>query len=321
MFALTNILVTGGTGFVSGALAEHLTKKGFTVDILTLGDKPLLFSGFRNHFIGDRHSSKFLQQCLHNKNYDFVFDITAYTPDDIKKIISAINLSKLEKFVFCSSAAVYMPSNKIKKEDAPKGFNASWQDYGYNKLLAERLLFDLHKKNNLSTVIFRPTYIYGEGNNLYREAYFFDRMTNNLIIPIPDSKTRVQFIYIKDLVKTFESVIYSEIKGYEAFNLAFHEKVSWLKLIKATSTACRKKPLIKKISLHKTKKLKIPVRSFFPFRDETFLFSTQKLKNSDLFLPKTKLVTGMKKAFAWYSKTKPVMHDLKMNKIDDVLVL
>lgn len=178
---MKSILVMGGTTFVSSAMAKYLIGKGYEVDILTRGLKEPEFSGFREHLICDRKLKHDMLEILKGKEYDFIFDISAYTKEDVEVLFTSIDKSKLKKYIFCSSGAVYKPSNTLISEDYETRENPYFGKYGTDKKEAE----DFIMESGVNYAIFRPTYIYGEGNNLYREAYFFHRIRNNDVIPIP----------------------------------------------------------------------------------------------------------------------------------------
>ncbi|WP_408955688.1 SDR family oxidoreductase [Natroniella sp. ANB-PHB2] len=310
------VLVMGGTEFVSSSIAKHLISKGYEVDIFTRGKKDLNYDGVRNHIKGDRRSGSSLKDKLNDKHYNVVFDISAYTKKDIQLLTSVLNRNKLKNYIFCSSIAVYKYTKEIIKENYPRGFNQDWGDYGLNKKQAEDYLFNLYKKENFPITIFRPAYIYGEGNNIYREAYFFDRIKNNLAIPIPIGNSKNQFIHIKDLVKVFASVIHSDKTIGNAYNLANSQKVSWNYLLETCMKVVGKNIEIKKIDY---RNLSVAVRSFFPFNDIEYLLSMEKLERDGLYIPKIKLTEGLEKAYKWYSAEEVNLEDIKMNKIGFVL--
>ena len=52
---MANILVLGGSGFVSEALSKYLIRRGYSIDILTRGKKKISFDGYENHILCDRH--------------------------------------------------------------------------------------------------------------------------------------------------------------------------------------------------------------------------------------------------------------------------
>ena len=48
---MSDILILGGTGFVSKACAKYLITRGYKIDILTRGKKAVDYDGFINHII------------------------------------------------------------------------------------------------------------------------------------------------------------------------------------------------------------------------------------------------------------------------------
>jgi len=313
---LMEVLVMGGTQFVSSSIAKHLIEKGNEVDIFTRGRNTVDYDGIRNHIKGDRKSVTDLKNGLEEKQYDVVFDISAYTKEDVESLVSVLDRSRLKNYIFCSSGSVYEITKDIVTEDYPRGVNENWGDYGLNKKNVEDYLFSLYEKEGFPIAIFRPTYIYGEGNNLYREIYLFDRIDSELTLPIPAGDSKNQFVHIKDLVKVFESAMYSDKAIGNAYNLTHPEKVSWEYLIETAMEVVGKEIEIKKIDYDN---LGVEVRRFFPFRDVTYLLSIEKLEKDGLYVPTTNLREGLEKAYSWYCEEKPKAEDPKMSKIEFVL--
>lgn len=310
------VLVMGGTEFVSSSLAKYLISKGYIVDIFTRGIKTVKYDGFRKHLKGDRKSIKDLNNNISSESYDYVFDISAYTREDVEKLITVLNKENLKRYVFCSSGSVYIPSDDVVTEEFTKGENINWGIYGLDKKIAEDYLFNLHKKEELPITIFRPTYIYGDENNLYRESYLFDRITKGLDIPIPNGDKKTQFIYIGDLVKVFESVIYLEEAIGQAYNVTHPQIVTWQQLVETVMEVVNKRVNIKKID---GERVNIEAREYFPFRNVTYLLNTKKAEKDGLYMPQIDLFEGLEIAYKWYCNTKPEVKDPKMNKVDLVL--
>ena len=313
------ILVMGGTEFVSSSIAKHLIEKGYEVDIFTRGKKGIRFEGVRNHLKGDRKSKEDLKAILTDKEYDFVFDISAYTKADVESLIDALNKKKLKRYIFCSSGAVYNGATELIKEEFPRGENAVWGIYGYDKKAAEDYLLEKWENEKLPMVIFRPTYIYGENNNLYRESFLFDRVTAGLPIPIPyGNNTKTQFIHISDLVKVFESAMFCDKASGQAYNVTHSEIVTWEDWVKSGFNAASKTVEIKKVNM---KEIDIKDREFFPFRDVTYYLATEKAEKDGLYTPKLNLKDGMVQTYQWYLETKPKLADKRMTKVEEVLAL
>ncbi|WML32990.1 NAD-dependent epimerase/dehydratase family protein [Clostridium sp. OS1-26] len=272
------ILVMGGTEFVSSSLVKYLISKDYVVDIFTRGIKPVKYDGIRNHLKGDRKSIEDLKVNISNEVYDYIFDISAYVKEDVQKLIKVLNKESLKRYIFCSSGAVYKPSDKMITEEFTQGENENWGNYGLDKKKAEDYLLNLWETEKFPVTIFRPTYIYGEDNNLYREAYLFDRVTQGLDIPIPGGNNETQFVYIDDLVKVFESTIHTDQTAGQAYNVTNSEIITWKLLVEMTMRVVNKKVNIKEVN---SEKANISVREYFPFRNVTYLLDTKKLKKMD----------------------------------------
>lgn len=307
-------LVMGGTEFVSGSLAKYLISKGYTVDIFTRGVKPIKYDGFRRHLKGDRKSEEELKAAISEERYDYVFDISAYTEEDVKKLTGVLNREKLKRYVFCSSGSVYVPSEDLVTEEFHKGENVNWGPYGLNKKKAEDYLFELFKNEKFPVTIFRPTYIYGEGNNLYREIYLFDRILQGLDVPIPGGDKKNQFIHISDLVKIFENSVHVVKAEGQAYNVTYPETITWEHLVQTAMQVVGKE-----VNIVKVFSKEIYEREYFPFRNVTYTLDTQKMLRDGLYMPKVDLYEGLRKAYEWYCISKPEVKDSRMNKMDMVL--
>lgn len=312
---MKKILIFGGTTFVSSALAKYLISKGYPVDILTRGLKPADYTGFGRHIVCDRKKPDEIAKVLKNSEYEYIFDISAYTKQDIEIIFQYINTASLKKYIFCSSGAVYKPAHLLISEDFDRGENPHWGKYGTDKLEAEDFLFEMHKTHGFPVVIFRPPYIYGENNNLYREVYFFDRIASGKPVPVPfGNEILTQFIYIDDLVKVFESAMTGGLEG-KAYNVAMDEPVSWELLVKCCGEAAGCRAEIKKVDVTVEPS---EVRSYFPFRDVYYMLDVSGVLRDNLYTPSTGLSKGLKRTYQWYAKVKPALSDPRMSRVDQV---
>lgn len=310
-------LVMGGTEFVGKNLAKYLIDKGYCVDIFTRGIKPLTYRGINAHLIGDRSNIEELHQKIGHKKYDCVFDISAYTQLQVKNLLEVLDKTSIKRYIFCSSGAVYTSTNDFTVEEAERGETPSWGMYGLDKMQAEDYLLKLFHSTAFPIIIFRPTYIYGEENNLYREAYFFEHLLHDLPIAAPESnQTKTQFLHINDLIKTFESAVHNPFVVGQVYNITYPEQVSWFELVKIASGVLNKSANIITVPSAKIKDLNISVRDFFPFRDITYLLSTEKLQNSGLHVPQINLSDGLQRAYHWYQNEKPVFNNKGMKKLD-----
>ncbi len=309
------ILVMGGTEFVGRAVAEYMISRGHEVSIFTRGIREPGYNGIHEHYKGDRRNAADVENTIKDEAFDYILDISAYVLSDVENLLNKVNTKKLKRYIFLSTGSVYEHSNEHMNEEQGRGFNENWGQYGMDKLDIEDYLFRLHKDEGLPVSIARPAYIYGKGNNLYREIYLFERLEKALTIPIPDSGNRVQFIYIDDLMKFIESIMFEDKAIGQAYNITHPEAVTWEKLIYTAANAINTDTVkIKKIS-----GTDIKPREYFPFRDCTYLLDINKADAHRLTMPSIDLAEGLRLSYEWYRDTKPVVKDNKMNKIEIVL--
>lgn len=291
----------GGSEFVGRAYLEKLIAEGFTVDLVTRGIKPITTKGYRHHFKCNRRDAVALEKHLKHHTYDYIFDISAYTIEDIKPIVKMMDRSRLKRYFFMSTGGVYTPSTAILSEDAQIGFNPNWGNYGTEKRDVERLLLQAHKQENLPILIFRPTYIYGEGNNLYRESYFFQRIEDQLPIPYPDTGNgQTQFIHIDDLVMITLQAMTNEATNGEVFNITNPHIYTWHELMQVLQDVTSTEVSTIQVSQKDLDFLGITSKAFFPFRDITYLLDTQKLQDFGLSIPTISLKEGLERAYRWF---------------------
>lgn len=305
----------GGTEFVSRAIAEYMISKGHEVSIFTRGIRKLTYGGSYMHYTGDRKNIGDVEKAIKDVAFDYVLDISAYNLIDITNLLKVLDTTELKRYVFCSTGAVYKPTEEIINEEYTRGYNENWGQYGLDKLEIENYLFNLYEKEKFPVSVFRPTYIYGKGSNLYREIYLFDRLKRSLAVPIPDSSSKVQFIYIDDLVRFVESIMFEDRTIGQAYNATNTEIIAWEKWVNTAAEVMGIDARIKKVNIG----LGIKAREYFPFRDCTYLLNTDKSREHQLFIPSINLKEGLKLSYEWYRNTHPVIKDIKMNKIETVL--
>lgn len=310
------ILIMGGTQFVSKSLATFLISKGHNVSIFTRNKLVLSYNGIQNHFIGDRRKSSDLVQ-LQNANFDIIFDLSAYSLEDIVHLLPSLNKTDLNKYILCSSGAVYPETINMVDENYPCGFNVNWGKYGENKLEVENYLKEYFYNTKIDISIVRPTYIYGPKNNLYREAYFFKRIEEGKSIPVPIGNAKVQFIFIDDLIFIFESLMLKEQLGVQVFNVTHPEELQWSDMINKIAKVMECSVDIRNIDYTN----KMEVREFFPYRNCTYLLDTKKLRQYNVWIPDVDFEQGIRKTYEWYLKEKPQLTDLKMKKIEEALLI
>lgn len=278
---MKNILVTGGTVFVSRSIAEYFAAKGENVFVLNRG----------NHtqpegvapIICDRHN---MGDVLKKYSFDIVIDVSAYNREDVQALHTA--LGNFGVYVFISSSAVYPETlPQPFKETAKCGRNSIWGDYGTNKLAAEEYLLE----NVKDLYILRPPYLYGRGENLYRAPFIFDCAASGQTVFLPRNDLKLQFFDVDDLCK-FIDIVTVQKPANRIFNVGNPNIVTAEEWVKYCFEAAGKIPEIKLAPKENF------ARNYFCFYDYDYALDvTEMLK----LMPGTKpLKQGVCEEYEWY---------------------
>jgi len=277
-----NILITGGTTFVSKFAAEYFINNG--------NDVYLLNRGSRQQPAGARLINcdrMKLGDTLKDKHFDVIFDITAYTEEHIKALLNSG--VKFDDYIFISSSAVYTETNiQPFTEEQICGRNSVWGDYGINKLQAEKYL----SGNVPDAYILRPPYFYGKYDNLYREAFIFDCAMNDRKFYVPgNGDMKLQFFNVEDLCKFLEKVI-SVHPERRIFNVGNPDIITIKDWVKMCYKAVGKEPEF--VSVDQS----IPQRDYFCFYNYEYVLDVSEQIN---IMPDTiPFYEGIKNEFNWY---------------------
>ncbi len=97
---MKKVLVTGGTQFVSRYIAEYYVRKDY--DVYVLNRNTRVQSTGVDLIEADRRS---LGDKLKKHHFDVVFDVTAYSANDVDCLLNG--LSGFDDYIMISSSSVY----------------------------------------------------------------------------------------------------------------------------------------------------------------------------------------------------------------------
>ncbi len=246
------ILVTGGAGYIGSFMVKKLLERG---DEVTVFDN--LERGYRKaidpraKFIkGDIKNNKDLESLFKNNSFEAIMHFAGliavgeseekpdlYYQNNVigsKNLFeAALNIGRVKKFIFSSSAAVY--GNPIKlpiPESHPKNPTS---EYGKNKLAVEEILLSL-QKDNLEVGFVALRYFnaagaamdgsLGEGHN--PETHIIPNIIKSALLGIPfkvfgnDYKTKDgtcirDYIHVLDLIEAHILALEKLIKAKGAY--------------------------------------------------------------------------------------------------------
>lgn len=230
-----NILIIGGTGFLSSRIAEKLLSKGHNITLLVRGKTKSKFVDSKNlSFIYcDRNDKKILSELTSKHKYDIVYDMIAYTENDSQTAVDVFN-NKIGRFIHCSTISVYMLAKDVRLPVTEDQINLplmepfyrspfGW-DYGINKIKCEDVLRKYHNYKSFPVSILRPTYISGPGDPSKRDFFWVERILDGKPLLVPgDGKFKFQEVFIEDAADAFCKVIETDKSIGEAYNVAAEE--------------------------------------------------------------------------------------------------
>lgn len=307
---MKKILIMGGNQFVGKEIVKNFLEKDYIVYVLNRGTRKNIEGVF--FLKADRNNYIETENILKNIEVDIIVDVSAYTEEQVD-ILQKVMKDRFKQYVLISSASVY---NSIESapvnEESETGENLIWGDYAKNKYLAEQKTIENSNLYNFKYTIYRPFYIYGIGNNLDRENYFFSRIKYDLPIYIPSKNNIIQFGYVEDLALAIESSINNSDFYNQIFNISGDEYVTMSEFIEICAKVINKKTTIKYVD---TEKSQIKVRDWFPFREVNLFGDISKLENTG-FRNTFSLVQGLEKTYKYNDKNnlilKPVLHKIEI---------
>ncbi|MCB0114636.1 MAG: NAD-dependent epimerase/dehydratase family protein [Caldilineaceae bacterium] len=157
-----NLLLIGGSGFVSGTLAEMAVAAGASVWAVTRGQRPLA-DGITPIVVDRTDRAAFAEAIAAAKvSWDLAVDCIGFTPEDAEQDLATLT-GRAAHLVFISSDFVYDPQTRTFPQPE-KDAHYLTEGYGGRKRQAELVLADADGR--LPWTVLRPCHIYGPGSRL-----------------------------------------------------------------------------------------------------------------------------------------------------------
>jgi nucleoside-diphosphate-sugar epimerase len=238
---MKKVLLIGGTGLISTAIANLLLRNGCDVTLFNRGERPGRHVSSIRVVKGDRNEfSAFEIQMMRLPQYDCVIDMICYAPDQAESMIRAFK-GRIGQLIFCSTVDVYnKPALKYPiREDAAKGGNNS---YGRNKAACEEIFQRSHDRRDFAVTVIRPAWTYGEGGGLI--SYYgwgtlhLDRIRKQKpLIVQGDGSALLAACHVEDLAAPFVQAVGREACFGKAYHVAGEEWLTWNEYYRLTAEA------------------------------------------------------------------------------------
>ncbi|HEY3288538.1 MAG TPA: NAD-dependent epimerase/dehydratase family protein [Anaerolineae bacterium] len=256
---MSNILVTGGAGFIGSHVTSELVKRGHQVTVLDD-----LSGGFLDNVDGGARFVKgsitdveLVNDLLQKEAFENVYHLAAYAAEGLSHFIKRYNYNTnlmgsvnlinaavntgVKYFVFTSSIAVYGNSPVLPMTEATLPHPED--SYGIAKLAVEQELAACKTMFGLDSVIFRPHNVYGEHQNIgdkYRNVVgiFMNQILQGKPMTIfGDGKQTRAFSYIGDIAPIMADAIERPDALNQVFNVGADEPCTVNELAQAVARA------------------------------------------------------------------------------------
>lgn len=151
------VLIIGGTGNISTAIAAQLIGRGDQVVLYNRGKTRPQFEGDYQVIAGDRTDhARFEAQVRQAGTFDCAIDMIGYEPEDAHSAVRALR-GRVGRFVFCSTVDVYTKAGAKfpLREDAERSPAPAFP-YAHKKAQLERILEAAQEEGDFPLTIIRP---------------------------------------------------------------------------------------------------------------------------------------------------------------------
>lgn len=220
------VLVTGGTGFIGGRLAERLAvEEGARVRVLVHDWRKAAWVSRANIELIQGAVTEIESLGRAIQGCDTVFHCVGVggtyehckrvNVDGTRNVIESAISEHVEKIVYLSTIAVHGPNppdNANEKDE----FRRFGTPYGDSKIAAEELVWSYRREKNIPVAVIRPTFIWGPGSPSFT-IWPIQLMKANRWFLIDNGKGTCHANYIDNLV---DAILLAGIKK-EAIGEAF----------------------------------------------------------------------------------------------------
>jgi len=230
-------LVTGGSGFLGGHLAEALVARGEEVRVLVRPtSKTELLESLGVEFcagdLGDFQSLKTATQ-----NIDIVYHCAALAADwggwkefektnvaGTRNMLQAALEAGVKKFIHISTTDVYGYPDSPVDETAPFGFRG-WP-YGDTKIEAEEAVWEYHRQKQLPAAVVRPLNIYGPRSTTF-VLEIAELLKKRSMVHIGRGLKPAGLVYVTNVVDLIMLAADNDISIGQAYNASDGSGVTW----------------------------------------------------------------------------------------------
>ena len=241
-----NVLLIGGTGVLSSAVAAEALRKGIEVTMINRGNRVVPMGV--EHIKADKDDKKAIGKALEGRVFDAVIDFLCYSKEETEQ--SLVFYSHFtNQYFFISSCAVYntkLLNGQMGDESSPKGIPV-WR-YSVDKCASEEAIVSISKKLGIHYTIIRPAITYDDTRIPYGIAPLYGYhwtlcariLSGKPIIQWNGGVNRCNMMRVEDFAVGVIGLLGNPLAYDEAFNICGDEAPSWNEVLQALAEALGK---------------------------------------------------------------------------------
>ncbi len=236
-------LLIGGTGTISSAITDALSRTDWEVWLLNRGRSAAELPENINVIHADINNEEEAAKALDGMTFDTVCDFIGFVPEQLERDFRLFS-GRCRQFMYISSASAYhKPVADYRITEGTTLANPYWE-YSRNKIACEELLMKHYREDGFPVTIIRPSHTYCEksvplgvhGKNGSWQV--LRRMLDGKPVIIHGDGTSLWTItHNTDFAKGFIGLMGNPHAIGECFHITSDESVTWNQIYKSVADA------------------------------------------------------------------------------------
>lgn len=237
------VLLIGGTGTISGAVASLLSEREEDLTLLNRGSHPGAAPKNGKVIHCDVNDEAAVAAATAGMTFDVVCQFVGFQPEQVERDYRLFS-GRTRQYIFISSASAYhKPVADYRITEGTALANPYWA-YSRGKIACEEFLMEMYRKNGFPVTIVRPSHTYGErsvplGVHGKKGSWqVLKRMQEGKPVIIPgDGSSLWTITHCRDFARAFVGLMANPHAIGEAFHITSDEVLTWDQLYAAAANA------------------------------------------------------------------------------------
>jgi nucleoside-diphosphate-sugar epimerase len=240
------ILLIGGTGIISSAVARLAVERGHDVTVLNRGSsatRPLPEGA--ELVQADVRDPGSVRSALGDREFDAVVDWVAFTPEHVRTDLELFR-GRTGQYVFISSASAYQtPPERLPVTESTPLRNPFWQ-YSRDKIACEDLLVGAYRESGFPVTVVRPSHTYDRTSVPLDGGWTaVERMRQGREVVVHGDGTSLWTLtHHEDFARGFVPLLGDPRTLGEAFHITGDDVLTWNQVVRALAAAAGVEPRI-----------------------------------------------------------------------------